>query len=294
MTSTISTPADTPSAGTVPPTADPIARSRRQRPDDPPRARRRARKLVPPRWVSIVLILALWQLAAASGLLPPEKLAAPSVIAVAAWRLLLSGELAQAVGVSLLRVAVGLAIGLAVGTVLGLVSALSRWGDALLDPPLQALRTLPHLGLVPLFILWFGIGEAPKIVLIALGVVFPIYLNLYSAIRGVDRSLLEASKVNGLTRGQRLRHVVLPSALPQTLVGLRQSLSIAWLSLIVGEQVNADTGLGFLINNAREFLQTDVIVVGLVVYALLGLVSDAIVRALERRALRWREGTVLR
>lgn len=143
---------------------------------------------------------------------------------------------------------------------------------------------------MPLFIMWFGIGETPKI---ALGVAFPIYLNLYAAIRGVDRGLLEAARVNGLSRRQIPWHVVLPAATPQTLVGLRQGLGIAWLSLIVGEQVNAEAGLGYLINNAREFLLTDV-VVGLVVYALLGLASDAIVRLLERHALRWREGTVLR
>ncbi len=248
----------------------------------------------PPRWVSLVAILGLWQLAAATGVLPPDKLAAPSVIAVTTWHLITTGELATAIGVSLGRVGLGLAFGLAAGGLAGVLAGLSRWGDALLDPPLQALRTLPHLGLIPLFILWFGIGETPKVILIALGVAFPIYLNLYSAIRGVDRGLLEAARVNGLSRAQTLWHVVVPAALPQTLVGLRQGLSIAWLSLIVGEQINAEAGLGFLINNAREFLLTDVVVVGLLVYALLGLATDAIVRLIERRALRWREGTVLR
>ena len=247
----------------------------------------------PPRWVSLVGILAVWQLAAATGVLPPDKLAAPSVIGQAAARLTVNGELAEAISTSLGRVGIGLTLGLGAGAVLGVAAALSRWGDALLDPPMQALRTLPHLGLVPLFILWFGIGETPKILLIALGVAFPIYLNLYSAIRGVDRGLLEAAAVNGLTRAQRLWHVILPSATPQALVGLRQGLGIAWLSLIVGEQVNAESGLGFLINNAREFLHTDVVVVGLLVYALLGLGSDWIVRLIERRALRWREGSVL-
>lgn len=271
----------------------------------PPRARvsappvvkreRRPRLLpVPPRWLSLIALLGAWQLAAATGVLPPEKLAAPSVIASSAADLVRTGELLVAIQTSLSRVGIGLMLGLFTGLSLGVAAALSRWGDALLDPPLQALRTLPHLGLVPLFILWFGIGETPKILLIALGVMFPIYLNLYSAIRGVDRGLLEASVVNGLTPLQRLVHVILPSATPQFLVGLRQGLGIAWLSLIVGEQVNADAGLGFLINNAREFLQTDVVVVGLVVYALLGLGSDWLVRLLERRALRWREGSVLR
>ena len=149
------------------------------------------------------------------------------------------------------------------GVLLGIVSGLSRWGEALVDPPVQMLRTLPFLGLIPLFILWFGIGEETKIVLVALGVAFPLYLNVHSGIRGADPDLVEASRALGFSRAERLWHVVLPGALPQALVGLRQSLGLAWLALIVGETVNADAGVGYLINNAREFLRTDVVVVGL-------------------------------
>jgi sulfonate transport system permease protein len=190
--------------------------------------------------------------------------------------------------VSLRRVAIGFVIGAVVGLALGIISGLSRWGAALVDPPVQMLRTLPSLGLIPLFILWFGIGEEPKVALVALGVAFPLYLNVHSGIRNTEPQLIEASTALGFTSAERLWHVVLPSAIPQTLVGVRQSLGIAWLSLIVGEQVNADAGLGYLINNARDFLRTDIIVVGLVVYAILGLVTDALVRLLEKRALRWR------
>jgi sulfonate transport system permease protein len=165
---------------------------------------------------------------------------------------------------------------------------LSRWADQLLDPVLQMLRTLPFLGLVPLLILWFGIGELPKLVLVAFGSAFPLYLNTYAGIRSVDRRLLEAATVLRLGRWQRIWHVVLPSALPQVLVGLRLGLGVAWLSLIVAEQVNADSGLGHMIMEARDFLRADVIVVGLLVYALLGLVTDAVVRTVERKALAWR------
>jgi sulfonate transport system permease protein len=168
------------------------------------------------------------------------------------------------------------------------VAGLSRWGEDSIDPPVQMLRTLPHLGLVPLFIIWFGIGETPKIALVALGVAFPLYLNVHGGIRGVDARLMEAASVLGFTRREQIQHVVLPAALPHALVGLRLSLGIAWLTLIVGEQVNADAGLGYLINNAREFSRTDVIVVGLLVYAAMGLITDTGVRLLERRALRWR------
>jgi sulfonate transport system permease protein len=264
--------------------------SHRQALDHPAGSTARPRSSRPPvpRWVSLVAVVVLWQVASATTLLPASLLAAPSTIAATGWRLLRSGELESALLVSSGRIALGLLFGVTAGVVLGLVSGLSRWGDALLDPPVQALRTLPHLGLVPLFILWFGIDETPKILLITMGVAFPLYLSIHSGVRESDPKLLEAAQVLGFTRAQRVWHVSLPSALPHALVGLRQGLGIAWLSLIVGEQINSQSGIGHMINNAREFLQTDVVVVGLVVYAALGLATDALVRALERRVLSWR------
>jgi sulfonate transport system permease protein len=248
-----------------------------------------ARKFKPPlRWISPVALLLLWQLASSTGVLAPGKLASPGTVAESAAELIADGQLGEAFTVSITRVFFGFLLGGLIGLVLGLVSGLSRWGETLLDPPVQMLRTLPHLGLIPLFILWLGIGEEPKIALVAAGVAFPLYLNLHSGIRQTDPGLVEAARVLGYRRIERIVHVVLPSAVPQTLVGLRIALGTAWLSLIVGEQINADAGLGFLINNAREFLRTDVVVVGLVVYALLGLTTDALVRLLERRVLRWR------
>jgi sulfonate transport system permease protein len=251
--------------------------------------RKRPRRRLPDlrRWISPLAIVVLWQLASSTGLLPPDKLSSPWTVLRSGVELAQSGELGEAFVVSLRRVAIGFVLGAVIGLVLGIVSGLSRWGAALVDPPVQMLRTLPFLGLIPLFILWFGIGEEPKIALVTLGVAFPLYLNVHSGIRNTEPHLIEASTALGFTRAERLWHVVLPSAVPQTLVGVRQSLGIAWLSLIVGEQVNADAGLGYLINNARDFLRTDIIVVGLVVYAILGLVTDALVRLLERRALRW-------
>ncbi|RLK60373.1 ABC transporter permease [Actinokineospora cianjurensis] len=251
---------------------------------------KKSRRRVPDlrRWISPLAIVALWQIACETGVLPPDKLSSPWTVLQAGIELAGTGELGDAFVVSTTRVGIGFGIGALIGIVLGIVAGLSRWGNYLVDPPVQMLRTLPFLGLIPLFILWFGIGEEPKIALVALGVAFPLYLNVHSGIRNVDDHLVEATTALGFTRTERLVHVVLPAALPNTLVGLRQSLGVAWLSLIVGEQVNASSGLGYLINNAREFLRTDVIVVGLVVYAALGLVTDAIVRLVERRALRWR------
>ena len=241
-----------------------------------------------PRWASLVGVVILWQLASNAKVLSPDLLAPPSTIATTGWRLVASGELGSALLVSSGRLALGLFLGIAAGVSLGLLSGLSRWGDALLDPPVQAVRTLPHLGLVPLFILWFGIDETPKVLLIAMGVAFPLYLSIHSGVRQSDPKLLEAARVLGFTAAQRVWHVSLPSALPHALVGLRQGLGMALLSLIVAEQVNASSGLGFMINNARDFLQTDVVVVGLVLYAILGLLTDTVVRQIERRALSWR------
>jgi sulfonate transport system permease protein len=241
------------------------------------------------RWTSPLAILCLWQLASTTGVLSPDTLAAPTEIARTAWELIRDGQLSEALGVSLRRALVGLLIGTVAGVVLGTIAGLSRIGDALVDPPMQMVRTLPLFGLVPLFILWFGIGEVPKVILVALGVVIPLYLNLVAALRSIDPELLEAARSLRLTRAERWRHVILPAVLPGALVGFRQSLGIAWLALIVAEQINADAGLGYMINNARDFLQTDIVVVGLLAYAALGLLTDAVVRVLERRALRWRD-----
>ncbi len=240
------------------------------------------------RFIAPLVLVLIWQAASSSGLLSPRTLASPSQIVVTGWSLLASGELPWHLAVSLARVVAGLAIGLSVGVALALVAGLSRLGEDIVDAPVQMLRTLPFLALVPLFILWFGIGETPKIALVALGTAFPIYLNLFAGIRGVEPRLAEMGRVFGLDRAGLVRHVVLPGALPSALVGLRYSLGVAWLSLVVAEQVNANAGIGYLINDARDFLRTDVIMVGLVLYALLGLLADSMVRALERRLLAWR------
>ena len=251
-------------------------------------ARRSERKWTLVRWASPVVLLALWQLGSALGVIPQDVLPAPSLIAEAGVELIENGQLADALGVSGIRVVEGLLLGGILGVALGTAVGLSRWFEATVDPPMQMVRALPHLGLIPLFIIWFGIGELPKVLLVALGVSFPLYLNTFSAIRQVDPKLFETAQVLGFSFWQRFRIIVVPSSAPQVLVGLRQSLAIAWLTLIVAEQINADKGIGFLINNARDFLRIDIIIFGLIVYALLGIGTDAIVRALERRALRYR------
>lgn len=244
------------------------------------------------RLLSPFVILIVWQAASSAGLLSPRVLASPAQIAMVGWDLAVNGDLGINVLVSLGRVAAGLAIGVSIGATLALVAGLSRLGEDIVDAPIQMLRTLPFLALVPLFILWLGIGETPKIALVALGTAFPIYINLFAGIRGIDPKLAEMGRVFGLDRRGLIRHVVLPGALPSALVGLRYSLSVAWLSLVVAEQINASAGIGYMISDARDFLRTDVILVGLLLYALLGLTVDALVRRLERRLLSWKPSLV--
>ncbi|MYU56069.1 ABC transporter permease subunit [Streptomyces sp. SID7805] len=245
-----------------------------------------------PRWlrraVGPVVLLVLWQVLSSTGVLPVGMLASPGTIAATGGGLVADGTLPSAMLVSLQRVAVGLLLGGVAGVALALASGLSRLGEDVIDVTVQMLRSIPWVGVIPLFIIWLGIGEAPKIALIALGVAFHLYLNVYAGIRGVDARLVEAGTSLGLSRRGLIRHVVLPGALPGAMTGLRYSLATAWLALVFGEQVNADDGLGFLMNQAREFFRTDVIVVCLAVYAILGLIADLVVRTLERLLLQWR------
>ena len=260
-----------------------------------PPARRQRRQWGWYRLISPVAVVALWQLLSSAGLIPADKLPPPTTVWHTAVSLVTTsspayGTLQGAMGVSLQRMAIGFAIGGTFAVLLALVAGLSRLGENAIDPLLQIVRMLPLFGLIPVFIVWFGIGELPKIILIALGAAIPLYLNTFAGIRSVDAKLAEVGRVQRLTRAETIRHIVLPGALPQALTGLRQSLGVAWLALVVAEQVNANAGLGFMISQATQFLRNDVILVALAVYAVLGLITDALVRLLERRALAWRRG----
>ena len=244
---------------------------------------RGARRLVSP-----LLILVLWQAVSWSGLVSPQTLASPLQILATARVLTLDGTLPHNLAVSLLRAGSGFALAVVAGVTLALASGLSRLGEDAIDAPMQMLRTLPALALVPLFILWFGIGETPKVGLVALGALFPIYLNLFKGLRAVDPKLLEMSRTLGLSPAQTIRHVLLPGALPDLLVGLRYAVGISWLMLVVAEQVNASSGIGHMMMDAEDFLRTDIILLGLLIYAVFGLLSDQAVRVLERALLAWR------
>ncbi|AFW02498.1 aliphatic sulfonates transporter permease [Gluconobacter oxydans H24] len=240
------------------------------------------------RYASPIVLVCLWQAACSLGLLSTRLVASPLQIAVTGWTLVRDGTLPFNLGVSLLRAGSGLGLAISFGVTLALISGLSRIGEDVVDAPLQVLRTLPALALVPLFILWFGIGETPKILLVALGATFPIYLNLHKGIRSIDPKLVEMASTLGLSRWQTIRDVFLPGALPDFLTGLRYAVGVSWLMLVVAEQVNAESGIGHMMMDAQDFLRTDIILVGLLVYGVLGLISDQIVRFLESALLSWR------
>jgi sulfonate transport system permease protein len=240
------------------------------------------------RWITPIVVLALWQCGSNLGYLSFKTFSSPWQVADTAWQLMANGTLERALLVSLARVGVGLFIGVSAGLILGLVSGLFRLGEDLIDPSLQMLRTMPVLALIPLFILWFGIGELPKVLIIGLGCFFSMYLNTFAGVRNVDERLVEAGQTLGLSRWGQIRHVIIPGALPNALVGLRIAIGVSVIMLVVSEQINASSGIGYLMTQAEQFFQTSVIFVGLLVYAILGLGADLIVRFIEKRALAWR------
>ncbi len=241
-------------------------------------------------WVLPALLLLAWQAVSTWQLLPEQYLrniSSPWAVVQAGWGLLTSGELWGHLGISAARAAAGLLVGGVVGLTLGVATGLSPLLRTLLDTTLQMLRNIPHLALVPLVILWFGIDESAKVFLVALGTFFPIYLNTFHGIRNVDASLIEMAQSYGLKGSRLFKEVILPGALPSVLVGLRFSLGIMWLTLIVAETISASSGIGYLAMHAREFFQADVIIFTILVYAALGFVADWIARQLEKRLLRW-------
>ena len=245
------------------------------------------------RLISLLAVVGIWQFLSATGVLPATRLASPVTIAHTAYTLVTTdsptyGTLQASLLVSAERWGIGLCVGIAIAVLLAVASGLSRIGEYAFDPVLNAARSIPLLGLLPLFIVWFGIGDMPKILIVVLGALFPMYVNMFAGIRGVDPKLGELGRVLGLSRWELVRHVVLPGSLPSALTGLRLSVVGSLLALVVGEQINANAGLGFMINTAEQFLANNIIMVCLFMYAILGLLADGAVRLVERRALAWR------
>jgi sulfonate transport system permease protein len=238
-------------------------------------------------WIVPALVLLGWQFLAQGGAIPPNVLPAPSDVLAAGVRLAQSGELAANILVSARRAAIGFAIGGGLAFGFGLLNGLSRVGEKLTDTTIQMVRNVPNLALIPLVILWFGIEDDARIFLVALGVFFPIYVNTFHGIRTVDAQLVEMGRSYGMSRWALFRRVILPGALPSIFVGLRYGLGIMWLTLIVAETIAANSGIGYMAMNAREFMMIDVVVLAILLYALLGKLADSATRLLERLTLSW-------
>jgi sulfonate transport system permease protein len=247
-----------------------------------------SRALPSQRLIGPLLLLALWSAASASGLLASNVLSAPWTVVETAIELIADGRLQANLRASAVRVSLGLTIGTTLGLLLALIAGLSRAGEALLDGPLQIKRSVPTLALIPLFILWFGIGEAMKLITISLAVLLPVYLHTHAALRAIDARYVELAQTVRLSRAQFIRRIALPGSLPGFLMGVRLALTAAWLSLVVVEQINATSGIGYMMSLARSYGQTEIIVVGIAIYGLLGLFSDSALGLLERKALTWR------
>lgn len=242
-------------------------------------------QLIP--WAVPILLIVIWQLLVQVGWLSTRVLPAPTGVLQAFFTLAKSGELFRHLGVSTWRAFVGFLIGGGIGLTLGFLNGIFPIAEKLLDTSVQMLRNIPHLALIPLVILWFGIGEEAKLFLVALGVMFPMYLNTFHGIRTVDPGLIEMGKVYGLKPAALFSQIIIPGALPSILVGLRYSLGIMWLTLIVAETIASDSGIGYMAMNAREFLQTDVVVLSILMYAILGKLADTASRVLEEKWLSW-------
>ncbi len=238
-------------------------------------------------WLVPIIILVIWQLAAQFGLIVVRILPPPLTVLQAAIKLASSGELLTDIAVSTGRALSGLLVGGSIGFLLGMSNGLFKRSEKLLDTTVQMVRTIPNLALLPLVILWFGIGDGARLFLVSFGVFFPIYINTFHGIRNVDPDLIEMGQVYGLSRWQLFRQVIFPGALPSILVGVRLSLGIMWLTLIVAETIAVDSGIGYLAATAREFIRADVLIFVVVLYAFLGKLSDAVTRLLENRLLKW-------
>ena len=239
-------------------------------------------------------LLLLWWVGTDHGWIDDQTFAAPGTVATAFWDLLTSGELWANLSVSLTRATAGLVIGLALGLGLGLLTGLSRVADGLIDPLMQIGYTIPFLAVAPLLVVWFGIGELPKIVLITVAVCLPVYLNTFNGVRNTDPRIIEAARVFGVSRTRLVRQIIVPGALPTILVGIRMALSLSLLALIVVEQTNSPKGIGFLMLSAQQYFQTEILIVCILIYAVWGLAAGALVRGLSWLLQPWRRAENVR
>ncbi len=241
-----------------------------------------------------LVIIFVWQLVGSLGIVSATILPTPTQIVISFYNLLVSGELFAHLTISIARAAGGFLLGGSLGLIFGVLVGFSRNTEAYVDPSVQMIRTVPNLALTPLFILWFGFDELSKILLISLGAFFPIYINTFNGIRGVDAKLFDVARVLEFSWKKQITRLIIPAALGNILLGIRLSLGVAWLSLVVAELMGSSSGVGYMIMDARQFSQTEKVFVGIIIFAVVGKLSDSLVRLLEKRLLKWRnsfEGT---
>jgi sulfonate transport system permease protein len=236
-----------------------------------------------------IALVAVWYLLLAVGVFQPYQLPYPQAVFATLAELARSGELLGHIAITSQRVFIGFGAGAAAGILFGVIVGLYRLADDLLDPTLQGLRSIPSLAWVPLFLLWFGIGETSKVTLIALGVFFPVYLNLADCIRRVDRKLVEVGRVYGFSRFQIARRIVLPATMPGLLTGLRGGMGLGWMFVVAAELIAASQGLGFLLSEGRVMARPDIVVGAILLFAVLGKLSDLMLQIVQRRALAWQD-----
>lgn len=235
------------------------------------------------------LILIVWQVIGSLQFVSKTVLPAPLDILISFKELILSGELFGHLKVSIWRAFLGFVLGGSLGLIIGGIVGFAKKSEDFLDPTLQMIRTVPHLAVTPLFILWFGFGELSKVLLIALGAFFPIYINTFQGIRGVDSKLFDVARVLQFSKKKQITKLIIPAALPNILLGVRLSLGIAWLGLVVAELMGSSSGVGYMIMDARQFSQTDIVFVGIIIFAVVGKLTDSFVRVLEKHLLKWRD-----
>lgn len=258
---------------------------------DTPRKKKKESKLPSTlRAIAIpITILIVWEILARVEYLQVNLFSSPILIIQEGYELLLTGELLKHLGISLQRAIIGFGLGGLFGLLFGIWVGMKQKTEQYLNPTLQMVRTIPLLAITPLFILWFGFGELSKVILISLGAFFPLYLQSFLGVRNVDNKLFEVAKVLEYSTREKITKVLLPGALPNILLGLRLSLSTAWMCLVAAELLGADKGVGFMIQDARAFMATDKVFVGIIIFALVGKISDSIVRLLEERLLKWQD-----
>jgi sulfonate transport system permease protein len=238
-------------------------------------------------WIIPMILLVVWEIVSSLEIVSPSLFPSPITVLLSGWQLTVSGELFQHVLASLSRAAIGMLIGGLIGFILGILNGLSNISFRLTDTTIQMIRNIPHLALLPLVIVWLGIDESAKIFLVVLGVLFPVYINTYHGIRTVDPGFIEMGKMYNLQGWGLFKHILFPGALPSIFVGLRYALGVMWLTLIVAETIPTEEGIGYLATNAREFMQTDIIILSIVIYAMLGKLADIIAQTGEKKALKW-------